>query len=130
MTVRIDDEDVTQLARALGDAGAEISKDVEKVVARGALNIKRDASKRVTGLKHAPAYPRSISYETRRTPLQFSAEIGPDKDRRQGALGNILEYGTVKNPPRPHMRPAADAELPRFERALQDAAVKLTGVDR
>ncbi|MFF0823060.1 hypothetical protein ACFYUR_22085 [Micromonospora haikouensis] len=99
---------------------------VRGVVQRAAFQIKKDAQSRVRGLKHAPVYPYAISYDTRELAgPTFVAEIGPDKQKRQGALGNILEYGTVKNPPRPHMAPAADAEKPKFERALGDLAARL-----
>jgi len=53
------------------------------------------------------------------------AEIGPDKLRRQGPLGNLLEYGSVHNAPHPHMIPAAEAEQPRFEQAMEDLSARL-----
>ncbi|GAB2951920.1 hypothetical protein GCM10027280_45380 [Micromonospora polyrhachis] len=98
--------------------------EVRKVVQKGALNIKTDARQRISGHPHAPAYPYSITYDTQVTGNSAVAEIGPDKGKRQGALGNILEYGTLKNAPLPHIKPAADEELPRFERALEDLAAK------
>lgn len=125
--MRIDHSEVDKLTETLVHAADVAPAEARKVVAKGALNIKTDARRRISGLAHAPAYPSAITYETRATATRASAEIGPDKDRRQGALGNILEYGTVKNPPHPHMGPAADAERPRFEQAMQDLAVKALG---
>ena len=119
-----DSREVRDLEQVLGQAAAGANEDVRAVVAKGALNIKRDAARRASGLAHAPAYPRSITYDVGQGLRGPYAEIGPDKKRRQGALGNILEYGTVKNAPIPHMAPAAAAELPRFEKALEDLAVK------
>ena len=98
---------------------------VDAVVGKGALNIKRDAVRRVSGLKHAPAYPRSISYDVFHTLTSAQAQIGPDKGKRQGALGNILEYGTVKNAPVPHLQPALDTEAPKFITALGVLAAQL-----
>lgn len=126
--VRIDGHDLIGLAGDLNAASDDVRKDVRAVVQRGALNIKRDAQKRVSGLKHAPAYPRSITYDSEETARGSSAEIGPDKSRRQGALGNLIEYGSVHNPPRPHLAPALEAEAPRFLKALEDVAVKATGL--
>lgn len=127
MTLRIEHGDVdrwvAQMDRAASDAPAEAAKVVE----RGAVNIKKDARNRVTGLAHAPAYPRSITYDTWQGLRGPMAEIGPDKTRRQGALGNILEHGTLNNAPVPHMLPAAQAEAPRFERALEDLGTRLLG---
>lgn len=100
-------------------------QESRQAVQKAAQQIKTDAQRRVGGLRHAPAYPRAISYDTRETSTGPEAEIGPDKNRRQGALGNLIEYGSVKNTPRPHMVPAAEAELPRFERAMEDLSVRL-----
>ena len=128
MPASIDAHELDVLAKDLDQAAGVAPKDARKVVAKGALNIKRDAQRRVTGLAHAPAYPRAITYDSHETLRGGWAEIGPDKDRRQGALGNIIEFGTTKNPPRPHMRPAADAEQPRFERSMEDLALKAAGL--
>lgn len=112
------------LAADLERAADMAPAEVRKVVGKGALNIKTDARRRVEGLAHAPAYPRAITYDTAVTPAGASAEIGPDKSKRQGSLGNVIEYGSVNNPPHPHLAPALQAERPRFEKALEDLAVK------
>ena len=122
--VEFESPDLQRLAVDFDEAAQIAPAEARKVVAKGALNIKRDAQRRVTGLAHAPAYPRAITYDSHETPAGGWAEIGPDKEKRQGALGNVLEFGTVKNPPRPHMAPAADAELPRFEKAMGGLAEK------
>lgn len=116
--------DLQRLAREFDEALTDDMTAVRAVVARGALNIKTDARRRISGHPHSPAYPSSITYDIRVGPTSAEAEIGPDKQRRQGALGNILEYGTVHNAPIPHIRPAAEQELPRFERALEELAVR------
>ena len=128
--VTIDAHEITGLVDAIAKASAPAVSEVTAVVAKGALNIKTDAARRVSGLKHATAYPRSITYD-----MGFAfatgpyAEIGPDKNKRQGALGNLLEYGSIHNAPHPHLRPAADAEEPKFEAALEALMVgKLGGL--
>jgi hypothetical protein len=118
----------TALLRELERVPEVAVKDLRAVVQKGALNIKKDAARRISGLRHAPAYPRSISYDSHETATGAWAEIGPDKDKRQGALGNLLEYGSIKNAPRPHLGPAADAEEPKFVKALEDLAVKALGL--
>lgn len=86
------------------------------VVNRGALNIKRgwQANARATAGKHARLYPASISYDMRPHPRGAAAEIGPDKTRPQGALGNLLEFGSVKNPPHMDGARALAAEQAAF----------------
>ena len=115
--------EITRLVREFDESLTDAMPEVRKVVAKGALNIKTGARNRITGHPHLPAYPYSITYDTRESPTMAEAEIGPDKSKRQGALGNIVEYGTLNNAPIPHIAPAADEELPRFERALADLAV-------
>jgi hypothetical protein len=123
-SVKLDGHEVVVLADDLDQAAGVALADVRAVVAKGALNIKRDAARRSSGLAHAPAYPRSITYDSHETRTGAWAEIGPDKDKRQGALGNILEYGTKKNAPIPHLGPAGEAEEPRFARAMESLVAK------
>ena len=116
--VRFDTSDVRRLERHLARVVPRARRDMRAVVRRGALNIKRDwrSNARSTAPKHAPAYPSSISYDvTSYGPDIYRAVIGPDKAGPQGALGNLLEYGSVKNPPHRDGGRALDAEQPRFE---------------
>lgn len=116
---------LNELRAVLQGAGDDVVPKGKRVLGRGALNIKKGAQARVRGIKHAPAYPRSIGYDTVWVGALGRAEIGPDKDKRQGALGNILEYGTVKNPPYAHLGPALDYEGPNFERYVGDLGEEL-----
>lgn len=117
------DEWIVQLTKAQSGA----LPAVERVLSKGALNIKQDAIRRISGHAHSPAYPRAIGYDIYHLPGSARARIGPDKQARQGALGNILEFGTANNAPIPHLAPALDAEGPRFENALADVAAQLLG---
>lgn len=118
---------------------AAFTKDLEKsaaimpaaagaVVTKAALNIKNDARQRISGRPHIPAYPYSITFDdVRVNRLGASTEVGPDKSKRQGALGNILEYGSPGHPPIPHLGPAAEAEEPKFAKAIDELAGKALG---
>ncbi|MFD6770594.1 hypothetical protein ACFWC6_30725 [Micromonospora chalcea] len=125
MRVTIDSDGVARLRVKLDRAVSEAPEEAGKVVEKGALNIKNGMRRRVGGIAHAPAYPAAITYDRSAGLRGPEAEIGPDKRRRQGALGNILNYGSVNNAPIPHVEPAADEELPRFEKAMEDLAVRL-----
>lgn len=127
MSVRVDHGEVDRFVAELDKAIYNCPAETEKVVAKGALNIKTGARRRIGRPAHAPAYASSITYDIKRWGMGAIAEIGPDKGRRQGALGNLLEYGSVNNAPIPHIRPAADEELPRFEKAMDDLGAKLLG---
>lgn len=124
MGIRIEHGDLDRLVLDLDQAASGMPEEAANVVERGALNIKNGARRRVGGLGHAPAYPNAITYDMRDGMRGPEAEIGPDKGRRQGALGNILEFGTINSAPIPHIRPAADEELPKFEKAMQDLSEK------
>jgi hypothetical protein len=113
---------LNELVADLRSASISTAVNVRKVVQKGALNVKQDAQRFADGLAHAPLYPASISYETRVKGFAIEALIGPDKDRPQGALGNLLEYGSANNPPITHLGPALDREGPRFEDAIAKVA--------
>ncbi|ROT29666.1 hypothetical protein [Micromonospora sp. HM5-17] len=125
MTIRIEHGDLDRWVATMDRATSKAPEEATRVVAKGALNIKTDARRRIGRPRHAPAYPESIGYDIWQGLRGPVAEIGPDKLRRQGALGNLLEYGSVHNPPHPHMIPAAEAEQPRFERAMEALAERL-----
>lgn len=118
-------DDLARLVVDLTKAAAGATTASAAVVAKGALNIKNDARANVA--KTAPVHNahalNAITYDLGPTGLE--AEIGYDKDKRGGSLGNILEFGSRKNPPHRDLGLALDAEEPRFEAALDVAAGKL-----
>jgi len=112
-----------QLATAFERNIPEAERGMTAIVTRGALNVKngwRDNAIATSG-RHARAYPYSISYDVTPIPGGAQAEIGPDKGKKQGALGNLLEYGSSKNRPHNDGGRALLAEAPRF--AAQVAAL-------
>lgn len=118
--IESDTSEVAKLATDLAEAAVKHPDVVRPIMQKAALNVKRDAQALSSGLAHAPYYPNAITYETRESRVGLDADIGPDKNRRQGALGNIIEFGTSKNAPIPHLLPAARAEEPRFVKAIED----------
>ena len=128
MGIEFDTHEITVLADAINKASRVAPADAAKVVFVGAINIKKDAARRIRGHQRLRKLPWSIDFDTYRSLKGPAAEIGPNHAKGQGALGNIAEYGTVNNPPIPFMRPAADAEQPLFEKAMEDLAVKALGL--
>lgn len=114
------DADISQLTKLATDLRTHSRKTpaaAVAVVSKGALNVKNDWRKAWSGIGHAPALPNAVTYDTKVTLRSVEAEIGPDKGRRQGALGNIIEFGTSKNAPNPGGGPALEREASRFEAA-------------
>jgi hypothetical protein len=116
-----DASDVHKFAAELGAAAGDVPKKMRPVVQRGALNIKKQMQAEASGHRRFPAFPASISYDTQSSRSEISAEIGPDKDKRQGALGNILYFGTVKNTAVLNINAPLDNEEPKFLKAIEDA---------
>lgn len=122
-----DSSELMALAASFGRMDRKVGPALTPVVTRGAQHIKDGWASRASGIGHAPHYPRSISYDVLSWHRGAEAVIGPDKDRKQGALGNILEYGTSKNAPRADGAAALDEEEPNFLRALERAQGDVLG---
>ena len=103
----------------LQKAQREAPSEGRRVLKRGAQNIKNDAVERLRGKGFLPHIHRSITYDTTWRGHSGHAEIGFDKQRRQGPLGNVVEYGTVNNAPQPVLGPALETETPRFEEQVE-----------
>jgi hypothetical protein len=121
--------DTTELAayrEMLLESQAAVLEHGRPIVERGCYNIKRDAASAAAGHRHLPHYGASISYDVTIRGHVITGEVGPDKHRRQGALGNIAEYGTGHHGPAlPVLGPAFEAEVPRFLDAVADMLVEV-----
>lgn len=92
--------------------------EVAAVVKKGAQNIKESYVSDAASSGTTKHFSSAINYDINKGGLE--AEIGPDKDKPQGPLGNILYFGTsdtaavldFDGPPR--------EEEPRFHRAIED----------
>jgi hypothetical protein len=116
-SARFDMSDVRRLERHLARSIPRIRRDARAVTMRGAVNIKNNwrANARQTAGKHGKHYPRAIGFDIAPYgPDLTMATIGPDKGGPQGALGNLLEYGSVNNPPHNDGGRALATEMPAF----------------
>ncbi|MFE1358855.1 hypothetical protein [Streptomyces harbinensis] len=115
---------LVQLAHGINAARVRGQLALNAVVTRGAMNVKRDwrANAAASAGRHARLYPSSISYDLTPIPGGMMAEIGPDKARPQGALGNLLEYGSANNPPHNDGGRALASEAARFAAAVAAVA--------
>jgi len=114
------------LIAALDKATSRALPEVIKIVGKGSLNIKNGWRKRWSGHAHIPALPYAINYDVGYTFAgNVASEIGVDKSRRQGPLGNLVEFGSANNAPIPGGLPALREEEPKFVQALADLGVKL-----
>lgn len=112
---------ITELSAALEASPALLAANLRKAVQVTCGKVKTSARSRISGYRHLPAYPYSITYDTKVTPVSIQGEIGPDKALKQGPLGNIVEYGTSKNAPIPHLGPALEENADDFIRGVDIA---------
>lgn len=99
VTFTVDTSGLSDLAGDLAAATPKLAKDVRATMARGALNIKNALRDQATGHPSSVHFPASITYDSEVVTDGVAYEIGPDKTRPQGALGNILYFGTAATPP-------------------------------
>lgn len=87
---------------------------------RGAVDTARRIIAGRSKYGHIPHYPSSITHDVYIQPRRgfVNMEFGPERRRAQGPLGPILEYGTLNNPPFPHLLPAATTQEQLAERRL------------
>lgn len=120
MSFSIDTHELDKLADDLDQVPPETLPKFKRVLAKGAVNIKDGMRADAGGHPKSRYFPTSISYDI--LDGGMAAEIGPDKSRVQGALGNILYFGTSKNAPVLDINGPLNKETPRFEDALADVA--------
>lgn len=120
--IDFDTSELDALAADLGNVPGRVVANVQKAVEVTARKIKDDARKFASNIRFARSYPRSITYDIKyKLPFEVGAVIGPDKNGPQGALGNILEYGSVNNAPVKHLGPALDRNENDFVDGLSKA---------
>ena len=81
------------LARAAG------SVNPRKFVQVEAFRVKQEWQQGWTGIRGMPHIAASVTYDTKLTATGAEADIGPDPDRKQGPLDNIVEFGSSQSGP-------------------------------
>ena len=122
------DWDVSEVLELAGDLGRIAGKSVPPLLAaveKSASAVEKGMRSEASGHAHSPHFPNSITHDVKAHFGGIEAEIGPDKGLTQGALGNILYFGTSKNGPILNINGPLDAEAPNFQKAVESAAGKL-----
>lgn len=118
-----DFSEVRALSASLGRAPSALIAEARAVIARGSLNIKKDARARVSDDPTWKRLESTITYEQ----VGLTSTIGYE-DRGQGELAGIAEFGSARHDPHPALIPAANAEAPKFTAAMSEAAAKALGL--
>jgi hypothetical protein len=93
--VSVGSADLTSLIAALAKAPDEATEAARGVLQKGALNVKRALNQQAADSLHFKGMAGSVTYDTEIRRHSITAEIGPDKDLRDGAgaLANIFFFG-------------------------------------
>ncbi len=121
----IDASELDRLATDLGNVPGTAGRFIRSAVEVTARNVKDDWREELPKDGHARALPYAVGYDIKTLHAfgasVIQAEIGPDKERPQGALGNLVEFGSVNNPPQGVGHGALQRNQADFERGLSKA---------
>lgn len=93
--------ELRKLAHDMGKIAGSAVQDVDAVIKKGVQNIKDEMRADVQTSKHFSSKKKSgleqsITYESHYLPGRVRYDVGPDKAKRGGALGNIYYFGTSR----------------------------------
>lgn len=111
-------DELRKFAQDLGKVAGKAVPDTDMVLKKGAQNIKDDLVSDARGSKHFKGMAGSISYDPIGGMGSLGYEIGPDKGRRGGGLGNIAYFGTSRGGGTLDLEGPLGRESPALEREL------------
>lgn len=94
------------LAQDLDGGGQALSGRVRKAVQVTSNKVKQDAQQSVKGRKNLSHAAHAITYDTKESSGGVESEIGYDKGRGAGKLGNLIEFGAPRSGN--HLAPSHD----------------------
>lgn len=110
------------LAADLGNATRDVYRKAEASTKKAAHNIKTTMQEDAQSSGSYKHFADSITYDRAMSLGTIGYEIGPDKGRMQGALGNILYFGGARGGKVLDVEVGLRAEAPSFEKHMQDLA--------
>ncbi len=125
-SVSVDFSELTRLAADLGTMPETAGPFINSAVQSTSRNIKKAAAKKVGKRKHFKQAAAAIDYEIKAVFGQvIQSEIGFDKDKPAGPLGNLTEFGAPGAPnaltPGNELQTSLEENQEDFVRGLQQA---------
>lgn len=123
--IEFDFSQLDQLTADLGEVAADVGPNIRKAVEVTSLNIKKAWQEPLKGSSTLPGLPYAISYDI--STVQdvggsvIKAEIGFDKNKSQGPLGSISEFGSPTITGRGYGLKALEANEGDFVKGLEIA---------
>lgn len=122
MTAEFDLSGLDRLTADLAAVGVEALPFVRQAIQGTALGVKKSWQAKVTGSRGLTGLANAVTYDTEVKGGTVTAEIGYDKSRPQGPLGNISEFGSPTHPPRGYGAAALQENTDDFVRGIEHAA--------
>lgn len=96
MGISADLSGLNKFGANMGKVAGQAVPEIDAVLEKGALNIKDELVAGARASRHFKGMAGSISYDSKASIGALRFEIGPDKSRKGGALGNIFYFGTSR----------------------------------
>lgn len=119
--IGFDFSEIDRLVADLGQVPDAAGKNVIKAVEGTSLGVKKAWQEPLKGSRTLWALPFAITYDVEGDGKTVTSEIGFDKSRNQGPLGNISEYGSPTISGRGYGLAALEKNIPDFEKGLSIA---------
>ncbi|MGP9490054.1 hypothetical protein ACT3R5_15990 [Glutamicibacter sp. AOP5-A2-7] len=115
-------DELRKFSQDLGKIASKALPETEKVLEKGALNIKNDLIQGIPSGSSWRALRGAISYDPKPAVGSVAFEVGPDKGRRGGALGNLYYFGGSRGGGYGDLEGPLAREAPNVERELNKLA--------
>lgn len=119
--------ELQQFATDLGKIASGALPDVDKVLEVGSVKIKKRLNENLKASTHFKGASGSVTYDQKYGLGTVAYVIGPDKQRRGGALGNIAFFGTSRGGGTVDLEGPLQEEAPIIEGLLEDLMGKWAG---
>ena len=117
-----DFSELNYLSADIAEAATGVNANLRTALEVTARHVKDAWKGKLEGSETLPALPYAVTYDVDETNLfgvdVIRAEIGFDKSRTQGPVGNISEFGTPSTPPRGYGHAALEENQEDFERGV------------
>lgn len=117
-------DELRKFSQDLGNIVSKALPETDAVLKKGANNIKNDLVAGARSSRSFRGMAGSIGYDSMYGLGRARYEIGPDKSRRGGALGNIYYFGTSRGGGTGDLEGPLDRETPNLERELNKVVDK------
>lgn len=121
-----DAKELRTLAADLTRAGAKVLPEVEKVVFKGAMNVKAGMIAEAKSSRSFKGIAPSIDFDLTASANGVEAEIGPRHGPGEaGNLANIAYFGTSRGGGTVDFEKPMNDERPKFEKAIAEVIARV-----